>query len=393
MAVKINVTINGKEYYRIRKTVGKDKDGNDKLKPFYGTSKKDAEKKRDDWIHDSSLGLKISDKQSLTMAVYIWLWNIERVSGNKGNSFSRYEGIYRNYVDDSDLGYLILSEIEKLTIQKHYTKMFENGKTYSQIKNMNKLLSKFFIYCLEERYLLSNPCKGVKFNAYKNENDIDFEDGIELDDEGKVETFSDDEINSIVNFIRNEKLRIMSKLALATGLRQGEILALRIPDIKDMTVFVTKTLSNVKIFDEPEKYHYEYIITRPKTKKSRRKVPIPIKLKNDLIELNKIKNIERLKLGELYQENDLLFPSSTGTFINSCNLLRSWERALNNIGVPYKKFHSLRHTYATQLIKNGTELITVSRLLGHASVKTTEIYAHVMESTKQEEVQSLNNLF
>lgn len=88
-----------------------------------------------------------------------------------------------------------------------------------------------------------------------------------------------------------------------------------------------------------------------------------------------------------------MFPSETGTYIDSRNLLRSWQRVFEGIGIPYKRFHSLRHTFATQLIKNGSQLITVSRLLGHSSVKTTEIYAHVLESTKANDVQSLNSLF
>ena len=387
MAVKINVTINGKEYYRIRKTVGKDKNGNDKLKPFYGTSKKDAEKKRDEWIRDSSLGLKISDKQSLTMAMYTWLWVIERATGNKSSSFERYEGIYRNYIEETKLGYTILGDMEKLTLQKHYNKLFEGGKTYSQIKNLNKLLNKFFKYCANEGYLIRNPCAGIKFDLYKGDEEIEDED------EGKVETFSNDDIKVLVNDIPNKKLRILVKFALATGLRQGEVLALKQSDITNMVVSVTKTLRLIKVYDEQDEYHYELKITKPKSKKSKRKVPVPSELKKDLAELNIIRNTEKLKLGELYQDNDLLFPSETGAYMDSRNLIRSWKRALERIGVPYKKFHTLRHTYATLLIKNGAQLITVSRLLGHASIKTTEIYAHVLESTKQNDVESLNVLF
>ena len=69
------------------------------------------------------------------------------------------------------------------------------------------------------------------------------------------------------------------------------------------------------------------------------------------------------------------------------------QERIKNIDVPYRKFHALRHTYATQLLKNGSQLITVSRLLGHSSVKTTEIYAHVLESTKVNDVENLNTLF
>src|SRR5659263_329348 len=167
MAVKTNVVINGKDYYRIRETIGKDKEGKAIIKPFYGTCKKDAERQRDEWVKNKSLGLKIDNGQSLTQAMYIWIWNVEKVSGNKSTTFERYEGIYRNHIDKTDLGYTSLSEIDKLVLQQHYTTMYKNGKTYSQIKICNKQLNKFFRYCLSEGYLLRNPCFGIKFDSYK----------------------------------------------------------------------------------------------------------------------------------------------------------------------------------------------------------------------------------
>lgn len=393
MAYKSNVTINGKDYYRIRKTVGKGRDGNDIIKSFYGVSKKDAEKKAEEWLRNASLGLKITGRQSLTMAMYKWLWNVEKVSGMKSSTFERYESVYRIHIDNSVIGHSMLDGIDKLALQQHYNTMHSAGKTYSQIKNCNKLLNKFFRYCLSEGHIIRNPCFGIKFDAYKEDNELSIDD--ELEDEGKIETFSNEEIKHLVSAIHNKKLRIIIKLALGTGLRQGEIIALNQSDIdiENMNVSVTKTLVFMKIFDSPDKHHYELRVTKPKTKKSKRKVPIPSELKKDLTELNKIRNEEKLKLGGAYKDNDLLFPSETGGYIDARNLLRAWKRGLKQINVPYKRFHSLRHTYATQLIKNGTQLITVSRLLGHSSIKTTERYAHVLESTKQDDVQKLNALF
>jgi integrase len=324
--------------------------------------------------------------------MYNWVWNILKVSGIRESSFERYEGIYRNYVENTELGYLRLKDIQRITIQKYYTELYEQGKSYSQIKNAHKLINMFFKYAVIEGYLLRNPCEGINLEQYKTEETIDELDLI-FEEEGEIETFTDDEISIILDEIKNKKLKILVKFALGTGLRQGEILALTKSDIKDMEVRVTKSLSNVKVFDDSNNYTYQLKVTKPKTKSSIRKVPIPTELKKDLVELNKIRNEEQLKLGELYNENNLLFPSSTGTYIDSRNLIRAWTRVFKNINVPYKKFHALRHTYATQLLKSGSQLITVSRLLGHSSIKTTEIYAHVLESTKIKDVESLNILF
>lgn len=393
MAIKTNSFINGKEYYRLRVTVGKDKNGKDIIKNFYGTSKRDAENKRDKWIRENQLGLDhVTRRDSLSMAMYNWVWDILRVSGIKETSFERYEGIYRNYVENTELGYMRLKDIQRIPIQKYYTELYEKGKSYSQIKNAHKLINMFFKYAVIEGYLLRNPCEGINLDQYKEEETIDELDLL-FEEEGNIETFTDDEIPVLLEGIKNEKLKIIVKFALGTGLRQGEILALNQSDIKNMEVRVTKTLANVKVFDDPDNYSYKLKVTRPKTKSSIRKVPIPTELKKDLALLNKIRNEEKLKLGELYQNNNLLFPSATGTYIDSRNLLRAWQRIFKKIDVPYKKFHALRHTYATQLLKNGSQLLTVSRLLGHSSIKTTEIYAHVLASTKINDVENLNTLF
>ena len=113
----------------------------------------------------------------------------------------------------------------------------------------------------------------------------------------------------------------------------------------------------------------------------------------DLKELNKIRLEEQLQLGSAYSKNDLLFPSETGTYMYSKNLTRSWQRALERLGLPIKTFHALRHTFASQLIQRGENVAVVSRLLGHSTIKTTERYIHVVQATKRDVVQSLNDLY
>ena len=326
--------------------------------------------------------------KSLSQAMNTWLWNTEKNSGNKSSSFERYEGIYRNYVKESTLGLVAVSKIENAAIQKYYNDLKTEGKSYSQIKNLHKLLNKFFGYAEASGYVIRNPCKGLKIAKDNEEELIDDEDEV-------VETFTREETKLILNSInKNNKIRYIILFALLTGVRQGELLALKKEDIQNDIVKINKTVKTVRVFDDKNnKSYYEIKVTKPKTKTSNREVPIPDILKPELKKLEIIVAKEKLKLGEAYMENDLLFPSKTGTYIDAKNLRRSWERTLAKVNIPHKKFHALRHTYATRLFENDTSILTVARLLGHNSIKTTEIYTHVLEDVKKEEVQCLNDIF
>lgn len=382
---KTNTEINGYNYFRTSLTIGYDSKGKRILQQFYGTTKTEAENKKKDYIKAIESGINPDlAAQTLEKAMYSWLWDIERYSGNKSSTFERYESIYRNYIEGTKIGRLTVNDIKKLPIQKHYNQLLSDGKTYSIINNLNKLLNKFFGYAVSEDYIIKNPITGLKIPR-NNEDDIE-------EDIRSIETFTDKEINKIIDKLGNEKLRYIIIFAILTGARMGEILALETSDITNNMVRINKTARTVRVYEDKEKYHYELKVTKPKTRNSNREVPLPQTLIDELKKLNILTIEERLKLGPAYTENNLLFPSLTGTYIDDNNLRRSWKRALKNAGVEYKKFHALRHTYATRLFENGTSILTVSRLLGHSSIKTTEIYTHVLEDIKIKEVECLNSI-
>ena len=383
---KTNVSINGYDYAKVYLYLGRDEKGNPVHKAFYGSTKTEAENKKKQYVKDLEAGLNPDlGNQSLSQAMYSWLWDIEKRSGNKSSTFERYEGIYRNYIRNANIGLLKLSDIKKLAIQKYYNYLQDEGKSYSQIKNLHKLLNKFLGYAEIEGYIIKNPCKGLKIQK-------DDEDEIEEEDK-VIETFSQNEIKILTERLGHSKLRYIIMFALFTGCRQGEILALEEKDIKNNIIKISKTLRNVKVYDSEKEHHYELKATKPKTRTSRREIPVPDILKPELKKLKKLATEEKLKLGALYNENKLLFPSQTGTYIDAKNLQRSWKRALERYNIPYRKFHALRHTYATALFEKGVNIVTVSKLLGHSTIKTTEIYTHVLENVKKEEVQVLNEFF
>lgn len=132
----------------------------------------------------------------------------------------------------------------------------------------------------------------------------------------------------------------------------------------------------------------------PKTLFSIRTIPIPTSVTNELKLHKERQDKEKEKNVEIYEDNDLVFATETGNYIDTRNLTRSYERALAKANIPYRNFHSLRHTYATRLFEKDVPVKTVQALMGHKDITTTmNIYTHVIPEKKAAEVQCLNDIF
>lgn len=182
-------------------------------------------------------------------------------------------------------------------------------------------------------------------------------------------------------------------LALGSGLRIGELLGLKWNDInfENKELKISRSIKRVKCFDENSDTKTKIIEQLPKTKYSIRTIPLPEVIIN---ELKRHKNIilkERLKAGEIYKDNDLVFPNEIGGYIDARNLTKRYKRVLSRANIPYRKFHALRHTYATRLFENGVSLKVIQVLLGHSSMEiTANIYTHVLPDEKVRAVDVLD---
>lgn len=388
MARKTNYVKNGIEYYRVTATIGRDSSGKLIRKEFYGKTKKEAEAKRDEFLKGIKNGLN-PDYQNALLGPLMktWLFEVVRVSNKiKPSTFERYEGIYRNYVENSWLYGLRISTVKSIQLQRYYNELYQSGKTSSQIKNLNKLLKKFFFYVVDEGYLLKNPCssKSLVIPGEVEKEDTTFE------------VFTDDEIEAIKKTLEGNRLQALILLALGTGLRQGELLGLKWSnvDLENKEIRVEQELKTVAIINGDGSRKYEIREQPLKTKNSVRTVPIPSSL-IPILEKHKLQQKkEKLEAGPLYNDTEYVFTTETGKPIDARNLLRAYQRLLKKAGVPYRRFHALRHTYATKLFERGVPLKTVQMLLGHSDISVTaNIYTHVMPEKKIDAAEKISDLF
>ncbi|WP_125153142.1 tyrosine-type recombinase/integrase [Clostridium rectalis] len=386
MARKINYKKNGKEYFRVTVSIGRDSNGKLIRKEFYGKSKKEAENKRDEYLSGIKNGLNIDFSNcEFGKTFFNWLFEVMKVKV-KPSSFQKYEGIYRNYLKDTQIYGIKLKELKTLQLQRHYNNLFKNGKSSNSIKTLNKLLKTFFNYTIDEGYILKNPCLKI---AIPGANEL-------KQKHKEIEIFTDGEIYKLRTETRDSRLHALILMALGTGLRQGELLALTWDDIDmgNKEVTVNKSIKRVKIINADGTYEYKFLVQTPKTKNSIRNVPIPSSLTPVLKSHARKQLLEKVKAGPAYNENNLVFPNIFGNPTSVKNLFKSYKSLLKKVEIKHKKFHSLRHTYATKLFEKGVSLKTVQILLGHSDISiTADIYTHVMPKEKINAVEKLNDLF
>jgi len=175
--------------------------------------------------------------------------------------------------------------------------------------------------------------------------------------------------------------------AISTGLRLGELLAMKWGNMDwgSERYFVRETLSR-------RRYEYEGGFTSPKTEGSAQSVDLTSACLDALKGHRQRQAAERLKMGEDYQDLDLIFATPKGTPLDQKNVVhRQFYSALESAGLRRIRFHDLRHTCASLLINQGISPKYIQRQLRHASIDTTfDRYGHLFPETSQEATQKLD---
>jgi integrase len=190
------------------------------------------------------------------------------------------------------------------------------------------------------------------------------------------------------------RLKPLLTVALATALRQGELLALRWADVdlERRTLTVRHTLEHIPLSAKGREAAYEF--AEPKSRAGRRTLPL-IAAAAEALAAQRVRCLElRLAAGTRWREHDLVFPSSIGTPLGARNLYRDYQKLLAEAGLPRKRFHDLRHSTATYLLAAGVDMKTISGLLGHSQISlTANTYTHLTPGLLGDAAAKLNALF
>ncbi|WBW97592.1 tyrosine-type recombinase/integrase [Oceanirhabdus sp. W0125-5] len=370
---------NGKEYYFFRfrhKNLKSPKD-------LYGTTVKELEGKIKTLRNE--LDNNITDnKQYFGALIKDWLYNTHMIN-KKPSTKERYDSIFRNYIEDSDVYDIKLKDLTASDIQGYYKTLVSKGKSIASIKNVHKIIAPSIRYAYDNNMLFKDFSRAIILPRV--------EENKKLTKVSKVQPFSLQEQMEFIEVIKGHELEMLFVTALDTGLRQGELFALTWNDIdfKNHSITVNKSFKSVKNIETGK---HEDIIQTPKTDKSIRDVPIPVHLAKQLKQHKLSQKALKLKMSDLYQDNKLIFCNQYGKYLNSSNVRKRLKKILLDNGLQDRKFHDLRHTFATRLFELGEDPKTVQTLLGHSNISITlDTYTHVLDDLKVKAVSKLDELY
>lgn len=199
-----------------------------------------------------------------------------------------------------------------------------------------------------------------------------------------------DQAKTLVESLTNDDpMRALIALALATGARQGELLALRWSDV-DLTA------GSLSIEHTLQRVEGDWRLLEPKTDESVRRVPVAAFALDELKAHKAQQAALRLALGVEWRQvlPGLVFTNRTGGPLDSCNVTHGLKRRLKAAGLPACRWHDLRHSTASLLLKQGIAPRVVADVLGHADVRTTlNVYSHVADEAKTDAAEKLGALF
>jgi integrase len=200
-----------------------------------------------------------------------------------------------------------------------------------------------------------------------------------------VRVLSPGETKRLLDAARGEPIEALVVLAVSTGLRMGEALALQWTDIdlERRQLRVMKSLQRVRGQGQ--------VLLETKTRRSRRNIVLPVKTAEALRNLRLDQHEVRRSAGIGWHDLGFAFTTHTGRPLDQRDVLRSFRRILRKAKLPTMRFHDLRHSCASLLLAEGISPRVVMETLGHSRIAVTmDTYTHVMPALQQDAADAMD---
>lgn len=351
----------------------------EKKRPIvYGKTREEVKIKLTKMLSDHQGGINIAPDK-ITLGTWIERWLEDYVKSNvRIGTWEGYETYYRNHIKN-ELGDILLTKLTTSDLQRLYNAKLINGRhngkgglAHNSIRLIHFVIFSALKQAHAEGLIPRNVAEFVR---------------IPSGDKKEIRVLTPGQITIFLNSISEERLYAAFVLELGSGMRRGELLALRWSDINLETGECRISRSLVR--GVSGNLH----INEPKTKSSTRNIIIPPEALEALIKHKTKQNEEKMSNRKNYAKNDLIFCDEIGDPLRPDGFVKHYQRLLKNSGLPKLSFHALRHSVATALLIDNVSIKAVQELFGHGtSAITSDTYSHVLPQIQKATAVSLNKL-
>jgi len=331
-------------------------------------SKRDAQRELRELLAAVDRGT-LADSGRLTLGEWLTQWLDEARHNVSAKTHERYSEIVKKHLAPC-LGAIPLARLQPMNIQKYYGDALKSGRRDGRgglspqtVRHHDRVLHVALKRARALRLIATNPVDDVSRPRLER---------------GEPGVLEPDEAGRLLATAAGTRFYVPIFLALATGLRRGELLALRWRDI-DLVGATLRVLHSLEQTDEGLRFK------APKTKRSRRTIALPASAVEILTAHKAAQAEERLRLGLGKDERGLVFTQPGGEPVSPDNFSKEFARLVARAGIRRITFHGLRHTHLTNLLREGVHPKVACERAGHASVAITlDIYSHVVPGLQED---------
>ena len=266
------------------------------------------------------------------------------------------------------LGNITLATLQPQTIQNLYASMIKDGLSTATVRKTHNILHKSFENAVKTGLIVRNPLVAVECPKLHSR---------------EMTTMNETDIHLLLDYAQSSPYYSLFYTLIFTGMRRSEALGLKWADVDllMLKISINRSLTYLNIAREGSRI----LLKSPKTSKSRRFISITPSNAIVLREYRQSQNKTRKSLGmALLADGDFVFSTFDGKPFLPNSVTHAWIKLTRRCGLPGRRLHDCRHTYATLLLRQNVHPSIVANQLGHASVKTTlDIYSHSIPALQE----------
>lgn len=353
--------------------IGRTANGNTKRKSFYGTSKKEILKQVETWRKTHlEHGLLEPNRFTLNEFFARHLEHREVVQ-KRISALTRedYELQYARYIR-SNLGNIKLMDLKPTEISDWQTGLAKRHLSSRTISYAYRILKSCLEFATRLRLIPFNPASGVPAPSQERT---------------EKQAYTRDEARAYLEAARSHRLEALFLLVLTTGLRRSEVFGLRWEDVdfETLEIRVRQRLRWIR--------GGGFNVGPPKTKRSRRTIPISTDTAQALLRWREQQQLERSHAGTDWIEHGLVFTSQGGNPLHPSTLTKAHDFIIAKAKIRRLTVHELRHSFTSLARAAGVDLKVISEILGHATVAfTADFYQHTFEEMRREVARTAQEL-